>query len=158
MLSRCRLSCSSPIESIPAMKIWQCSIHEHSDDHANHNVTNIVLWITMLQFYKFYYSLVLFLSNPHLNPSGQIIHSRAPVVLLYVPFGHTCGPSIPRLGHRKPASQSLQSLCPSTSEYVPLVHSTYIDNPSVGQWLPFGHKWHWMLPAVENVPAKHLMG
>ena len=158
MLSRCRLSCSSPIERIPAMKIWQWSIHEHSDDYANHNVTNIVLWITMLQFHKFYYSLLLFLSNPHLNPSGQIIHSRAPVVLLYVPFGHTCGASIPRLGHRKPASQSLQSLCPSMSEYVPLAHSKYADNPSVGQWAPLGQEWHWMFPAEANVPAKHFVG
>ena len=150
----CRLSCSSPTERIPAMKIWQWSIHGNSDDYANHNV----LWITMLQFTNFIIYLFFFLSNPHLNPSGQIIHSRAPVVLLYVPFGHNCGASIPRLGHRKPGSQSLQSLCPSMSEYVPLAHSTYVDNPSVGQWLPFGHKWQLMLPAVENVPAKHLMG
>jgi len=158
MLSRCRLSCISPIERIPAMKIWECSIHEHSDDYTNNNVTNNVWWITMLQFHKFYYSLLLFLSNPHLNPSGQIIHSRAPVVLLYVPFGHTCGTSIPRLGHRKPASQSLQSLCPSMSEYVPLAHSKYADNPSVGQWAPLGQKWHWMFPAEANVPAKHFVG
>ena len=94
----------------------------------------------------------------HLCPTGHKTQSLDPVALLYVPFGHTSGASIPTLGHLKPASHSLQSFCPSMSEYVPLAHSIYVDNPSVGQWAPLGQEWHWMFPAEANVPAKHFVG